>query len=807
MFVKAPPACDNELPAKEMSPIGRVARGTGARESKPGGKRFGGHGIKAGSVRASSEAQSRMMNCPFCHRPADAFERESKDGAAATQRCPNCRKVVPWEYVADYATHPPVLFSMVGMTSHGKTTYLNSLKLVLEGLGREWPGFSKSSRMVGSFRHGRQTDPTRAGVRYEPEFLTLSNVPRIGGSQILMYDTGGENFNRVENIIQFVDYTLHSRCVVWLIGLVNLVELSPEVDPVEVLSREAGMDVVFHEPPRSLGLAPTTEDGMRRLLYVLGPEKLDEMLRNYRTAMLAQAGDPRRQSLVVVLTKGDYLSQVLEGFPESANDFLLNDELDPRGDAWERLSALSQTLREWLVRLGYHNFAHNAESYFDSVHYCVTSAYTPNMELHPTPRGVLGPLFWLWRLQRPAVWVEAEGRRDLFFSLVEALDEAPDGATIRFEAGHYVVADALLINRQVHLAGATGGGTTIEVRVETGDAIEVAAEAGVTFADLRIEYAGTGELHSLVHVSGGRFTATACEFVGTVANDMPAVKAAVLVRHGSAAEFRDCTFRRCQAGLALLQDSTGTIAGCTFQQNSNVGVMVRDQARFRIEECRAALNGIGIFVTSRGETIAAGCDLWKNQIGVKASSGAVVRLEANRCRESTREGMVLEDVTAHVLKNLIEKNGRAGLRLRGACEGEAQENSCIENGGDGILAADRAAVTLLKNECARNEQHGIHVKDVAAPECRDNTCRGNGGDGICVEQEAQPVLRGNTCENNGGDGISVRDGTRPGVERNACLNNSGYGLSVARTAKPAGVRSNTTRGNKRGDRNDDRTWW
>src|SRR5262245_22522154 len=217
---------------------------------------------------------------------------------------------------------------------------------------------------------------------------------------------------------------------------------------------------------------------MRRLLYVLGPEKLDEMLRNYRTAMLAQSGDPRGQSLVVVLTKGDYLSQVLEGFPEEANHFLLNDELDPRGDAWERLIGVSEILRDWLVRLGYHNFVHNAESYFDSVHFSVTSAYTPNMELHPTPRGVLGPLFWLWRLQRPAVWVEGAGQRELYFSLAEALDEAPDGATIRLEAGRYVLNEPLALERSVHIAGVAGGGTVLEIRAEEGDSIEVSCGAG-----------------------------------------------------------------------------------------------------------------------------------------------------------------------------------------------------------------------------------------------------------------------------------------------------------------------------------------
>src|SRR5207248_3008221 len=160
-------------------------------------------------------------------------------------------------------------------------------------------------------------------------------------------------------------------------------------------------------------------------------------------------------------------------------------------------------------------------------------------------------------------------------------------------------------------------------------------------------------LQSLVHVSGGRFTATACEFVGAVVNDMPAVKAAVLARHASTVEFRDCTFRRCQAGLALVQDSTGSVTGCTFQQNSNVGVMVRDGLRLK-----------------------------------GASAG---EMQENQLLENGGDGILIADRAAASLdKNECARNAQHGIHVKDTAAPECRENTCRGNGGDGICVEEEA---------------------------------------------------------------------------------------------------------------------
>jgi len=749
-----------------------------------------------------------MMFCPFCHRPTEKFEREARDGAVTTQRCPHlgCKKIVPWEFANDYASHPPMLFSMIGMTSHGKTTFMHSLKLALEELGQQWPGFSKSARIVGSFRQGAQALATRAGAKQDPEFLTLSGVPRVGGCQLLMYDTGGENFNRVENIIQFVDYTLHSQCIIWLVGLVNLVVLPPEVDPHEVLASEAGMDVVIHDPPASLGLSRMTADGKRRILYELGREKLDEMLRNYRTAMLSQNGRLKNQSLVVVLTKGDYLSQILEGFPEQANEFLLNDDLDPAGDAWDRLSSLSNVLEKWMVHQGYHNFIHNARQYFRSIQFCVSSSYSPNMELRPMPRGVLAPLFWLWRQQRPAVWVEADGKRLLYFSIAEAFAEAPSGATVRLESGRYVLSEQLIFDKSLRLAGATDGETIIELRSSRGDALLIDTDGSVILSHLKFEYVGDGELQSLLHAPRGRLTAHGCGFIGSVVGKGSRVKAGVLIRQQTIGDFSACEFRHNQVGLALIQNSSGAVVNCTIQQNSSNGLMVRDAANFRIEASRLSGNGHGIFCSSSMKTVVFNCELWKNVVGIKVSDG-IATISDNSVRENGKEGISLGNAFADVVKNIVERNGGSGILISGGSDGAIEHNKIFNNFADGIRLKDVALCKLFQNECARNEAAGIRVEGSAAPLCRENPCHHNKGDGMVARQESKPELRANTCESNGGDGLKILDAARPALDRNTLVNNNGYGVTIERAAKPSGVRGTTLRGNKKGDKNDQRTMW
>src|SRR5438128_12178993 len=107
--------------------------------------------------------------------------------------------------------------------------------------------------------------------------------------------------------------------------------------------------------------------------------------------------------------------------PVTARKFLEEHMFDPRGGSRYTMEGLSSDLREWLRTAGFHQFVNRAGANFAGVRYCVVSAQGAaaaegGLELGLMPRGVLAPLFWLWRHLAPPIWVESSAGRELFFS-------------------------------------------------------------------------------------------------------------------------------------------------------------------------------------------------------------------------------------------------------------------------------------------------------------------------------------------------------------------------------------------------------
>src|SRR5438105_423395 len=140
-----------------------------------------------------------MLRCPYCHREVE-FVAAGLGGRSLRCPRPQCLSnrlwdlPVPREYVADYATHPPLLFSLIGLPGHGKTVYLESLVASLCQFGVYWPGFSFSAKPVGNLLGNVLPNATAAHQAFPPHFVTLSHVPRVGNLQLLVHDSSGENF-------------------------------------------------------------------------------------------------------------------------------------------------------------------------------------------------------------------------------------------------------------------------------------------------------------------------------------------------------------------------------------------------------------------------------------------------------------------------------------------------------------------------------------------------------------------------------------------------------------------------------------
>ena len=685
------------------------------------------------------------MLCPYCQQDVAKFDESTDPTGGRLLTCPKCKEQnVPLLYPVDYDTHPAVPVSIIGLTHHGKTVYISSLIQELERLGVRWPGFhcnwldETEVRAVRSrmqrIASGSLPDATRS-VFPRPQIQRLSSIPRVGGCQLIFYDTGGETFVDTAGIRESGRYVRNSASVVWLISLKDLES----------------------------------------------PHELSDALTVYIQAMAMMNADVKKQSLIITLTKGDLLLNEPD-LPQSAKDFLVSDNLDPRTDSWQRLDKLSKDLESWLLHSGYHNIVNLLKSRFRQVKYCIVSsqgaaATDQQLKMQLMPRGVLAPLFWLWQGQWPQVSVEIEGQASTYLSLEEAIREAPPGATIRLSRGTYNISDRVEFRSPITVIGEGMDATTISIRAER-FAMGIRTTGRVSLQNMIIKGEGA-EVGDVIRVLEGDV-----EMVG------------VRVTGGKAAPnaAEGC-------GVILAGDVRATFQGCHFVRNTSHGLSVRDRAKAVIVDSRAAHNGRCGFVWVQDSSGSIqNSHASDNRYGIRVQGKGPFRLIGNRATKNKRNGILIEDATnVEVSKNVCEENEGAGLDVIGQSSGVMSENTCQLNRGAGISIAGHSAFTITANHCISNTSSGILLLQKATTTLEKNVCTNNEGSGIAYANLTQGDCKENQCVDNQEDGITVSDTSSIQMSNNVCQTNTRYGIFISQTATLAKSTRNTTSGNKRED--------
>lgn len=298
------------------------------------------------------------MLCPYCLH-------ETREFSGNPPACPGCGEPVPRLYARDYPKYPPVHFSLIGLSGHGKTVFLSSLLYLFDRIGLQWPHFSYApldetglaslQEKQRALEKGDLPESSRKSFP-RPVILRLDGIPGHSNCHLLLYDTGGEVFERVVDLQSFGGYVATSPTIVWLLSLTDLQH----------------------------------------------PSQLLKLLTIYHQAVEEMGGDTARQTLLLVLTKGDLLLNWPD-LPESVRNRLEGrpgDE-DTGDDARWRLSG---DVLAWLERTSaYTNFARRLAKTFGRVECVVLSALgsapVGNQQvLNVNPRGVLDPLLWTLEL-------------------------------------------------------------------------------------------------------------------------------------------------------------------------------------------------------------------------------------------------------------------------------------------------------------------------------------------------------------------------------------------------------------------------
>jgi hypothetical protein len=323
--------------------------------------------------------------CPRC------LERITVKGDSV-QTCANCGWRIPVQYVRTFDDAPPIFIQVFGWTNHGKTLFLDTLRLVLIDMHALWDNFryqsftqldmDKERELQAERRKGVMAPGTQRLERDQNEvyIMNLRGMERWGNRMLVIMDHPGEYFERYEVPVNEIPFLINTPTTVMLISL---------------------PDVIDDE---------TNSSG----------ERIDQLFQIYLAALENEGVDWQkdRRKLVIVFTKAD----ITQGLPSNLRNYLMEDAIWSTIDSnkraspldnvrvaeyLERMQRVSDDIRHWIRTDRKHvpggaNFVNLIDDYNIDARFTMMSATGGEIEqggVSISPRRVLDPFFWALEFQ------------------------------------------------------------------------------------------------------------------------------------------------------------------------------------------------------------------------------------------------------------------------------------------------------------------------------------------------------------------------------------------------------------------------
>jgi len=639
-----------------------------------------------------------------------------------------CRKAnVPYRYTEDYEGFPAVPVCVVGNTGHGKSAYLAGTFKQLDTISNfnVWPGFLTDAlddvhylamrQRLARYESGEAEEGTTFQDIPEPVIVRCENIPRVGGCQLIFLDNAGEAFDDTSvKTMKSGPYLANVSTVVWLVSLTD-------------------------------GSGP---DGRTT------PHELIKTITSYRTAISNLGSTTKRQTVILTLTKGERF-KTWPGFPESAKKILSDDLTDRESDPWAKLEIVHRDLHAWLLTTQYAGLLNQFIAGFKQVRVCIVSAQGREFDgieqRSFEPKAILGPLFWLWRIERPGVWVEDGAKREFFLSLAEALrKEWAAGTVVRIQEGIHHLPAPVDLKRPITILGEGANRSATILRGRGGDYVFGIATAGtVAFENFTVER--SADVGDVVRVMGGTFTAQSVAFRQGIASAEPdarspignglaagknseiRLKACLFQGNGRAGlwgfgtaklDLADCALQGNKHGLMLTAACTALAKRTAFESNRHHGILIHDKCRIEVAEGRSSANG---------------------KDGLRAIGTARVVLTGVVYKGNTGRGLELRDFAEAKIQDGQFSGNADGVVLIGDARAEMLRIEAQENAAGGVLAGERSGGTIANSNLASNATYGLHLSGDTTLEASACETRGNGKAGCLVDAGVHRRVRVAGC--------------------------------------------------------------
>jgi parallel beta-helix repeat protein len=718
---------------------------------------------------------------------------------------------VPIRYTRDYELYTPIVFSVVGFRHHGKTVYLASLLNEFERLSLHQKAFSYTPldetglnvvrQKQRSLERGQLPDATDK-IFPKPVILQLEGMAELKACRLLTYDIGGEVFKRVSELRQYAGYVAQGRSSVWLVSIEDL------------------------ESP----------------IAAEAPQDLTDLVGRYVQAVLELGGQPKDQTIVIVLTKGDKLLK-RNDIPDLLRRFLQGDRPWTEESQPSLSNELSDEIEKWLEgRAGYQNFVRRVRKEFELVKYCCVSALGSEprgqeLDISLTARGVLEPLRWILRFEQDRNnLIESLRRLELAFSSKKSLIETYEGKTTsaRLERQIFKAKEALgasSITRgseSVRIVDTNLARSLNRVRLKQGRrylfafilvslVAAIAGWAGWKFwlrRQRKEEWYVRENLEQMIAEGGvvelppGDYSLQTLTLVHPVSlKGSGRERTRIIYKDGSLnltmkadATFvaTDITFEyggTRPANVLTIQSGRFDLQRCRFQGGvadqqqftAGNGIQLESKSTGTILECEFIQNGKhGVSANDMAQITMTGSSIRQNQgAGISYISSVPGTLQNNDCYANQSHGIeVGEQANPIVANNICRNNKGSGISYSGSATGTIRQNRCLSNHLNGITVDGLAQPSIEGNNCLGNERSGVAYSGNASGIARDNECVNNILYGISVSKKAQPELAGNKCRDNGQSGIVFVDGAGGSASKNETIKNRTNGISVEGTANP-----------------------
>jgi len=162
--------------------------------------------------------------CPYCGTRQNL---ESNENA-----CNSCSTEIPSKYIQNLRSAEPIWMVTVGYRQHGKTTYLDSLAIVLENLGKISRGtfstyldsttFEKLRDIRVEAQSGQLADSTPPQQKPEPLLISLPRFLGRDTNTLVINDLPGEIFDRAEVEEKYITPILQAETIWFIISIADI---------------------------------------------------------------------------------------------------------------------------------------------------------------------------------------------------------------------------------------------------------------------------------------------------------------------------------------------------------------------------------------------------------------------------------------------------------------------------------------------------------------------------------------------------------------------------------------------------------